>query len=274
VKGSTPRGWYYLLRELDPNANRYDAIVIGLDDYDDNDDYSRGESPSEVEMPVFSLHIWDVFDYPWTFRAPNYRRDAFWECILKGSAYKRDFQELLSHPFLRWRSAKKTRHDYAWFVAHYIGADWSLAGTHVDWNSRQIEFPNITDPTTRDVLQKRIRSSPEEKDEGWKADIRREWIGRIAEHYHSSHTLLIFLRLPSSPIPTPPSMRPVPLRGVVRDLATRLPNIALLNEHAFDYLERPENFYDYTHLNAVGARALTEKLVPQIEALLTSATRE
>src|SRR5579872_5428346 len=37
VDGSTPQSWYYLLRDLDPTARRYRAILIGVDDYDDRD---------------------------------------------------------------------------------------------------------------------------------------------------------------------------------------------------------------------------------------------
>ena len=34
VPGSDPRAWYYMLRDLDPTARRYRAIVFGVDDYD------------------------------------------------------------------------------------------------------------------------------------------------------------------------------------------------------------------------------------------------
>jgi len=35
VPGTSPRCWYYMLREVDPQARRYAAIVIPLDTYDD-----------------------------------------------------------------------------------------------------------------------------------------------------------------------------------------------------------------------------------------------
>src|SRR5258708_31836337 len=35
VAGTSPRCWYYMLREVDPHHNRYSAVVIGLDNYDD-----------------------------------------------------------------------------------------------------------------------------------------------------------------------------------------------------------------------------------------------
>src|SRR5262249_21779563 len=33
VPGATPRVWYYLLRDMDPQRNRYKAIVFGMDNY-------------------------------------------------------------------------------------------------------------------------------------------------------------------------------------------------------------------------------------------------
>jgi hypothetical protein len=268
VRGSTPRGWYYLLRELDPTANRYDAVVFGVADFDDNNDDAHWESTEEVEMPASSLHLADLFDYPWTFQEPGYRRDAFLECLLKGSAYKRDFQELLSHPMARAKKAAQSRRDYAWWVWTYVGVDWSLAGLEVDWGARKVKFPESVDATSRRVLREKVEN-PVGPDDGWKAAMRREWLGRIARHYRGSHTRLVFARLPSSPIPLPAERRPVPIRGMLRDLAAQQPNVLFLDEHLFDHLERPENFYDFTHLNAVGATAATKILVDQLPLILS-----
>ena len=37
VAGSNPRMWYYMLRDLDPTARRYEAVVFGVDDFDDEE---------------------------------------------------------------------------------------------------------------------------------------------------------------------------------------------------------------------------------------------
>jgi hypothetical protein len=37
VPGTSPRCWYYRLRDLDPAAQRYAAIVFAVDSYDDED---------------------------------------------------------------------------------------------------------------------------------------------------------------------------------------------------------------------------------------------
>ena len=43
--GTDARAWYYMLRDLDPTAHRYRAIVFGVNDYSDED---------EVFVKVFS----------------------------------------------------------------------------------------------------------------------------------------------------------------------------------------------------------------------------
>ena len=267
VLGSTPRAWYYLLRELDPQANQYGALIIGVDDYDDNNDYSRGESTAEVEMPAPALRFADVFTYPWTFQDPGYKRDAILECLLKGSGYKKDLQEFISHPRERAQKARKSRADYAQFMWQWVGADWSMAGLEVDWHSHKLKFPDAADVSTRDNLQQ-IVDHPSESDDGWKAALRREWIGRIAKHYRDSRTLLIFARLPHTPIPIPTELRAPPIRGMLRDLANTQSNVILLDEHLFDHLERPEYFRDFTHTNAVGSAEVTRIIVDHLPAVL------
>jgi len=267
VLGSTPRAWYYLLRDLDPKANLYDALIFGVDDYDDNNDYSRAESTAEVEMSAPALRLADILDYPWSFRDPLYRRDALLECLLKGSAYKRDLQELTSHLQARVRKARESRAAYAQFIRQWVGADWSMAGLEVDWHTHKIKFPDAADAPTRDNVQQ-IVDHPARADNGWKAELRREWIGRIAKHYRGSRTLLVFVRLPHTPIPIPPELRAPPVHGMLRDLAATQSNVILLDEHLFDHLERPEYFRDYTHTNAIGSTEVTRIVVEQIPAIL------
>lgn len=271
VLGSAARAWYYLLRELDPDANRYNAVVIGVDSFDDNNDSFRGESTAEVEMPVSSLRLKDLFDYPWTFRQPAYRRDAFLECLLKGSAYKRDFLELLSSPLDRAKRAAKSREDYGPFMWDYVGADWSMAGLEVDWAARTVKFPDAADAPTREIMQEQVEHY-DYADNPAKATFRREWLGRIARHYRGSRTTLVFVRLLSTPIPLPAALQRAPIHGILRDLAATQPNVVLLDEHLFDRLQHPEFFRDYTHLNAVGATEASKIFADQVPLILARAS--
>jgi lysophospholipase L1-like esterase len=68
-----------------------------------------------------------------------------------------------------------------------------------------------------------------------------------------------------------PFVRPANLvqkkSAVIREFAKR-PNVYLVNEHAFDSLERPELFKDGLHLNLQGATLFAPMLVREVGAIL------
>jgi len=62
--GSSARDWYYLMRDLDPRANRYQAIVIGLDDLEDEDSLvSRQDDPRSLHYNIGRLALTDLWDF-------------------------------------------------------------------------------------------------------------------------------------------------------------------------------------------------------------------
>ena len=90
VPGTLPRVWYYMLRETDPDARKYDAIIIPAEDYDDEDweDFSRRRSdigfagpllkPAEIPGFILSYPDWEG------------RRLAAASCMLNGVALRGD----------------------------------------------------------------------------------------------------------------------------------------------------------------------------------------
>src|ERR1035438_1695459 len=99
VAGTDPRAWYYMLRDLDPTARRYRAIVIGVDDYDDED---RGPHPEDdirnLRYVIARLRWNDVIEFSGSFSSPALRWETFRGAILKGIVYQTDFLAFLAHP--------------------------------------------------------------------------------------------------------------------------------------------------------------------------------
>ena len=95
--GTTPRCWYYELRELDPTARRYAAIIIPTDDFNEPDTY---EEPNNRELDtrylISRLKLSDLTEYPWSFDDYKLKWVAFGDILFKGYVYKRDFLEFLS----------------------------------------------------------------------------------------------------------------------------------------------------------------------------------
>jgi hypothetical protein len=79
VPGTSPRCWYYMLREDDPGANRYAAIVIPLDTYDDRIYEDLRTRQVDIHYLTPLLRFADLFEfagsYPeWRSRSRRRRR--------------------------------------------------------------------------------------------------------------------------------------------------------------------------------------------------------
>ena len=100
------------------------------------------------------------------------------------------------------------------------------------------------------------------------AALRRRWLGRILDRYRRSRTTVIFVRLARGAIVRPDNLVQKK-SAVIREFASR-PNVFLVNEHAFDALERPELYCDAVHLNHEGSARFTAMLVGEVSKILGS----
>ena len=101
--------WYYMVREVDPTARRYAAIVIpyGIG-YEPN-----SADPLRISMTAPLLRYGDCFHFASGFQRSSGRFRAFIACILRGSAYQDDVVDLLSHPVARIRSIRQAGQENA-----------------------------------------------------------------------------------------------------------------------------------------------------------------
>ena len=85
VPGTNPEAWYYMLRDLDPSARRYRAIVFAVNDYDDEDgDVDPGLEPGPAQYYMDRLRLTDIADFTRSFKTPALRWAAFRNSLLKG----------------------------------------------------------------------------------------------------------------------------------------------------------------------------------------------
>src|ERR1700730_10224178 len=54
--GASPRSWYYMLRDTDPTAGGYRAIVMAVESYDDADKFN-GEIDNEADLSYVIAHL-------------------------------------------------------------------------------------------------------------------------------------------------------------------------------------------------------------------------
>jgi hypothetical protein len=265
VAGTDVRSWYYMLRDLDPTAWRYRAVVFGVTDYDDEDEYfTPDDDIRALHYAIARLRWSDVLEFAQSFHSRKLQWEALRGASLKGIVLQSDILAFLSHPKKRIEYAQLSRLKYDQWTYGYIESPRSMAGLQIDWSTWTVTFPAEFDQDQRDTVNM-SRPAPQT---GRLAAFRRAWFGRIFDHYRGSRTKIIFVRLPRGPIPRPDNL----VRkksSTIREFAS-LPNVLLCDEHAFDSLERPELCRDGLHLNRDGIARFSPMLAEEIGRMLGS----
>jgi len=266
VAGTTPRCWFYMLRGIDPNANRYRAIIIGVDTYDDQESWEHYENrDSDLNYVIGQLGYADIQEFSMSHEIPALQSRARRAILLKGLLLKRDFQQMLLDPWKRVRDALQSRRDSHTWIYDFLGPTNSMAGLEVDFVHKTLKPP----PGTTAAVEQRLKDQLLQAfppDEGRHARYFKYWYGRIFDHYRNSSTRLIFLRLPRGPV-VRPDFAPTKLNSSLRLLA-REKNVTLLPEDFFNHLEVPELFQDQLHLNREGVNQFTTKLAREVPKIV------
>lgn len=268
VDGSTPQSWYYLLRDLDPTARRYRAILIGVDDYDDKDGVEAPDTDlGSLHFAIMRLRFADALPFARGFRGFDLEWRAFRGALLKGLVLQPDILAFLSNPRRRIHDVREMHRGFDEWTYNYLEPETSMAGLRIDWSTFTATFPaGFTALQRQTVIDSVVYRPRQSRFPGDLAAYRRTWFGRIIDRYRGSRTRIIFVRLPRAPIPRPDGIDRV-TSSSIRELAAR-PNVLLCPEHAFDSLERPEFFKDGLHLNLEGSTRFSQMLARQVASLL------
>jgi hypothetical protein len=260
---STANTWYYMLREVDPTARRYWAIVVP---------YGVGYEPTSAEplrisMAAPLLRYGDCLTFASAFQQWSGRFRAFTACILRGSAYQSDVADLLEHPLARIRSIQREA-AMADARAAYTGRDYDMVGTTYDPATGQMTFPPRLTEAQRQAIRKSLLQ-PSQSEMAYSLKLQRDWIPRILSRYAKSPTALVLTPVPRGPFNQLPAFSVTQRVPFPQTLAQRV--VLSLPEQTFSFLERPDYFFDAFHLNAKGRQKFTEKLVTELVAHLEAA---
>lgn len=265
VEGTDPRVWFYFLRAVDPNGRRFHAVVIPLDDYnDDARSLGAGDAANHLNdlyYVIFRLRESDAIDFAWSFDFLPSKRAALEAGVLHAFALRRDLYALLQNPLGR-------RHTLAADAAvmhrtddNYPGRPGTLQGLRVDQNGEIVGMEHVPGPDREPLLQRVMR--PAEYSPSYAA-YRRRWLGKIAERYRSSPTKLVFVRIPAAPLVV---RRDPQDRNAVAYTLARSGSVVLLPADLFDNLEQPQYFSDHDHLNNSARLIFSAALGRRIAAL-------
>lgn len=264
--GTTPRCWYYMLREADPHANRYAAILIPFEDYHDLETWEdHAERVSDLHYVIPLLRWTDIVEFPMSYHSTALKFKAALGIALKGTVYKTDFQDLLVHRKFRLAYAAQARRDsHQWFY-DYQDTDRNVAGVVIDWKARKLSAPPNIPAGDVDAFETHLLE-PYPQHTGRRSAYLTYWLNKICDRYRGSGTRLIIFRLPRGPYvrPDPPPFDP---HSSVRQAAKRS-EVILDAEHYFDFLEKPELFKDPFHLNGPGQAEFSRALAVHVRELL------
>jgi hypothetical protein len=264
---SSPRCWYYMLRDLDPRRDRYAAILFSLDDFDNEETLDEwGEHLSDLSLVVTRLRWSDIFEFTFSYRNPRLRWDAFRGGIMKGFVYKLDLMNFIADPRKRMAQLAWARTDFATDTYNFQQSEQSMAGLAVDWNARKfVSLPAGISHSEMEAF--RWTFFPDDVPQlGRTAAYRRKWIGKVLDLYAGSKTRLVFVRPPRCAL-VRPDWKERRTRGVLRELASRR-NAILVDENTFTDLERPELFKDPVHLNREGLARFSERMAAILRSLV------
>jgi hypothetical protein len=262
--GSTPRVWYYVLRDADPGRNRFAAIAIMVTPYSDEDGiFDWQNTIGDLSYSIAELRAGDCLDFARSFDLPDLQRRAFVGCVFKGATLRRDVQAFLASPRARLRKTRDWRDHGLGYEEGYGGKAEDLSGLSADWTQRTIHYPPGVDAnqiaTVRDFVM------PERQPQtGALTRYRQLWLGRILDLYKNSSTRIIFFELPRAPLPIPQAA--IPPRFI--DSVQGRRNVTVLPPSTFRDLEHPDIFADGLHLNRIGRPIFSAHLAEQIDAIL------
>jgi hypothetical protein len=143
----------------------------------------------------------------------------------------------------------------------YKGRDYDLVGTSYDSTTGRVNFADKLTDVQRLAFQKSL-IKPSQSDVAYSLKLQRDWIPRIINRYSKSSTAIVLTPIPRGPF--------VELPGFSKGYDSVLPSSITqrttfsVPEHTFDFLEKPEYYFDAFHLNAKGRQRFTETLVSQL----------
>jgi hypothetical protein len=264
LAGSSPRVWFYVLRDADPHRNRFRAITIALGHYSDEDWLvPQADNLIDLRLAIGRLRVTDCWEFSRSFQNSDLRHKALAGCLLRGITLRNDLIAFLTGFKDRLTRARDWRDHGAGYIDGYEGKQETLAGLSVDWNTRTIHFP----PGVKEGQIGSVKSAvtPEKAPEtGELTRYRRQWLGKILDLYKGSSTQIIFMELPRAPIPVPDG--PTPARFI--QWAEGEPHVTVIPSSTFRDLEHPEMFADGLHLNHLGRPLFSKRLARSVESVL------
>jgi hypothetical protein len=266
ISGSTPRAWYYFLKRIDPDCSHFKSLVVCVPSYFDEDfgdAFSDSKYDEQVLLPVIQYS--DSPEFVGSLTDPETKNDALLASVSRMYAYRKDLRDLLCSPVGRLGEISDAGRYWERSDYQYDGRKESLKGIRISGNDLQ-GMPSFLNSEERFRLHLSVFPYPV-PDNFDHSEYMRKWLYRLAQRYSGSKTSVIFVCVPSNPLPIQ-AVRPH-IRSTINMIAA-LPNVVVIPEKEFKSLNAPQYFADDVHLNSSGRAIFTNDLSEKVIGILQS----
>ena len=270
VGSSTPRAWYYFLREHLAQGHRPRAVAVMATSFHDDEGGDLADRRLDIGLVHQLTGLGDAVDFPTSFVTTAARLDALQSILLSGFYYKADLAAFLTQPVRRITAVGAWRQNGFEWLDMYPGRASSVEGLELDMASGRVMFPAAMPPGERAVLESyagslRTGGAPRSVNAATAA-YRSIWFNRLADLCGAAGIELMIFRIPRGPL----HFMADDDEGVSGSLAALRASgrAQLLPASSFHALERQEFFFDDLHLNAQGRSRFSSALVGAILPVL------
>jgi len=269
IPGTDPRVWYYLLRQLDPQAQRFAAVVVPAP-YDASTQLSaRANYPLDIAYLTPLLRLGDLADLPTSFDDPNLAARARRAILFPAQPLRDDITALLAAPVDRIQHLRSWRKHYLPSFLRYPGHAEALPDLVLD--PKTLQPVNWGDdeaalkPRLSAYFNALAAAPPTAAVRASNERYSREWLTRIAAPYAAHGIPVVLITVPRGPWHA--QIQPPQPGGVVAELIAA-GTLSALPGDSFVELEQPRYFFDSLHMNRVGRERFSPLLAQHVAALL------
>jgi hypothetical protein len=267
VPGSTPRTWYYLLREVVRRGYRFDAVLVGTL-YTPRAFIRMADWSLDPSHQVALIGLRDLVDYP-TGTASNAMRSRARMAVLAPSLImQEDTRQFLEAPWRRLQKLLVERPSYLAAVMTYGGRDESMPPILISPAGEVLDFGDANRAQRALIeghLQDLNTAIPADAAVANAAYLT-IWLQRIAALAREAGARTVLFPLPRGPyreaLPAVNGATPVEIA------LTGVEGAVVLPRDLFNDLERAAYFFDIQHPNRIGREVISGRLGKRMRALL------
>lgn len=270
VPGSTPRTWYYLLREIDRRGYRFDAVVVGTL-YRDTGTGLRANWSLDPAHASALLGLADAISFPATFESDPMRERARHAVLFPALAMRQDTLALLQAPRVRRDKIRKGRPGFLAAVRNYPGRAETMPALRFAADGRSVTDWGGATAEQRGKIEAHLSELTPRPEAviGPNDAFLGRWLGAMAQVAHDRNAQFVVYPLPRGPYRDALGEEP-PLPASLQTLQ-RMPGITVLPPGQLARLEAPEYFFDTLHANSAGREYTGDAIGAAVRALLAGA---